>query len=98
MLCETKQRTGLNKTNTQEDHVHTKYGVLEENIIDEEVGEDKRLGTERKGKISKYKYIGEISRSGYERALEHHLSLHSLHTGHLTQLSQYSKWIFLTQK
>ena len=40
----------------------------------------RRKGREKKLKIKKYKYIGESSRSTYERALEHQLNCSSLNT------------------
>ena len=42
--------------------------------------EDKKERERRKGEIRKYLYIGETSRSTYERAIEHQLSFSTLNT------------------
>ena len=51
----------------------------EEKLVDEEL-EDEKERERKKLSIKKYKYIGETSRSTYERALEHQLNCSSLNT------------------
>ena len=86
LLCETKQKTGKQKSQdcTKRSCVYEiwcmKCMADEEKRIEDEAGEDKELCLKKKEKIKVYKYIGETSRSVYERALEHQLSYQSLST------------------
>ena len=46
----------------------------------EEIFEDEKILKEKKKEIKIYKYIGETSRSAYERSLEHQMSMRTLNS------------------
>ena len=89
MLCETKEKTGKNKghdchkrscvyeiccldcQDAGEKEVEDKYTEYEKITLRERIEKEKL-------EIRRYKYIGETSRSIYERAAEHQLGLQTL--------------------
>ena len=86
LLCETKLKTERN----QSQDCHTRNLVYEtwcmtclkreEREIETKYAEDAGKMREMKGKIKKHLYIGETSRSIYERALEHQNDVEQLKT------------------
>ena len=87
LLCITKQYTGklLSQDCTRRSLIYETWCIScqerDEKQVDEIYGEDQKKNEEMKKKIQLYKYIGETSRSVYERAWEHQHDRDSLSQG-----------------
>ena len=87
LLCKTKEKTDKNRSQecTKRSLVYEIWCMdcekMEEERIKGEAGENKELEKELLKRKKLYKYIGETSRSIYERAYEHSMGVDSLHSG-----------------
>jgi hypothetical protein len=87
LLCETKRYTGKNKTQdcTKRSVVYQTYCITCEEReavkIDDNENLTEKEKKEMKAKIRRYKYIGETSRSTFERAREHLADMDQLKPG-----------------
>ena len=87
LLCKTKEKTGKNKSQdcTKRSLVYEIWCLdcesKEEDRIKAAAGDDEKLLEELKKTKKLYKYVGESSRSIYERAMEHSNALTSLSSG-----------------
>ena len=84
--CQTKAKTGKYKTQdcTKRNCIYETWCMNcqgeEEKRIQEESGGDEKKSKEMMKRMKLYKYIGETSRSVYERSWEHVHSMEQLHT------------------
>ena len=85
LLCQTKEKTGENKGQDccKRSLVYEIWCMEckekeEKKLV--EIFQDEKILKEKKKEIRLFKYIGETSRSAYERSLEHQLSLKTLNS------------------